>query len=184
MNNEIKKSEIITLFRESNDHFRTSLSLHSDINAGPFEGSWSMARVGDHILRSTTNLPGLLNGSNKSTGRNPEEKKEAIKKIFLDFSIKMKSPDFIIPGNGPFVREELLNRVDKNESAIVNAMQIHDLGLIYLDFELPGLGSFTGFEWIWFAIYHMKRHIHQIENIHRHLLQGNEQDKSSISHTV
>jgi hypothetical protein len=55
-------------------------------------------------------VPDLLNQKAEPANREPGEKEVAIKKVFLDFSIKMKSPDFVLPSDEPLNKEELDER--------------------------------------------------------------------------
>jgi hypothetical protein len=135
------------------------------INEVPFEGSWTAAQVADHIYKSQEVFPKLLTGASKETTRDTEKKKHQIKSIFLDFSNKMKSPDFIIPSDVPQKKKVLIDRMDEKAKEINTSMKAHDLNRTFLDFELPGFGKFTGLEWSWFITYHTQRHIHQMKNI-------------------
>jgi len=166
------KSEIIETFEETTKKFLTTLQSFdsANINQVPFEGSWTAAQVADHVLKSQQGLPGILGGKTEPTDRKPEEKRETVQKIFLDYSTKMKSPDFILPSLQDHDREELIAHVKNTSSHILKAMQTHELDKICKGFELPNMGPFTGFEWGWFAIYHTQRHIHQMENIRSYVI--------------
>ncbi len=78
-------AEIISSFNED------------QINLIPFEGSWTAGQVAEHILLSVSGFEKTINGSVAETERAPDALKDKIKASFLDFTIKMKSPDFIIP---------------------------------------------------------------------------------------
>ena len=159
--------EIISIFDETSAKFLQAVAAFTPdtLNKVPFEKSWTGAQVADHILKSQARLPQMLTGPTKETGRPPEEKKEQLRKVFLDFTTKMKSPDFILPSEEPLNKEILLKRIEEKRKELEAAMQGSELTRTCLDFELPGMGPFTGLEWGWFIIYHTQRHVHQLENI-------------------
>jgi len=158
---------VISEYRKTVDDLLEAIEQFSQekINEVPFEGSWTAAQVADHIYKSQEVFPKLLNGKTEETKRDTEKKKHQIKSIFLDFSNKMKSPDFIIPTDEPQKKEELIRRMENKAKEITLAMNDHDLSKTFIDFELPGFGKFTGLEWGWFITYHTQRHTHQLKNI-------------------
>lgn len=159
--------DVISEYRKTVDDLLETIRKfpQEKINEVPFEGSWTAAQVADHIYKSQEVFPKLLNGKTEEANRDTETKKHQIKSIFLDFSNKMKSPDFIIPTDAPQLKDALVQRMDNKAKEISTAMHAHDLSRTFLDFELPGFGKFTGLEWGWFITYHTQRHIHQLKNI-------------------
>jgi uncharacterized damage-inducible protein DinB len=166
-NSLVMDQDVISAYRETVDELLETIRQFPEekINEVPFEGSWTAAQVADHIYKSQEVFPKLLAGASKETTRDTEKKKQQIKSIFLDFSNKMKSPDFIIPTDEPQNKKMLAERMDKKAKEIDASMKAHDLNRTFLDFELPGFGKFTGLEWGWFITYHTQRHIHQMKNI-------------------
>lgn len=134
------------------------------LNTVPFERSWTAAQVGEHLLKSY-GVVETLKGKTRHTQRAVDEKVQEIKALFLNFDIKMESPDFIIPSDGLINKEKLLNGLKEKTNAIASFIQRHDLSLTCLDFELPGYGPLTRLEWIHFMYYHTERHNHQLKNI-------------------
>jgi hypothetical protein len=134
-------------------------------NTIPFEGSWTAGQVAEHLLKSNAGIQIVLHGNTKSTERNSVEKVKTIKAMFLDFSIKMKSPPSIIPSEEPKDRERVLNKFKTFEEDIKQVMNTADLSRTFTDYPFPQLGEFTGFEWICFAVCHAKRHTWQMKNI-------------------
>ncbi len=134
------------------------------LNKIPFEGSWTAAQVGDHLLKSYS-VAETLSGNIKTTERNPEEKTEIIKKVFLDFNTKMESPGFIIPSDTLIAKTDLLMALKNRIDQLKEIIRTQDLSQTCLDFSIPGLGEFTRSEWLYFMVYHSQRHIHQLKNI-------------------
>jgi hypothetical protein len=81
-----EKPEVKELFEALDKTTMELLQLISsfsqkDINAIPFEGSWTAAMVADHLLKSYTVID-ILNGPGKKTERRPDQKIEKIKEVF------------------------------------------------------------------------------------------------------
>jgi len=139
-----------------------------DINRIPFEGSWTPGQVCEHIFKSVSGLPQLCSGRTESVNRPLNEKVQAFEELFLDFNQKFESPDFILPSNKAHSRTGLLSVFKEIEASIVELIRTQDLSLLCLDFELPGSGLLTRYEWLRFALVHMQRHLHQLKNILNH----------------
>ncbi len=135
----------------------------------PQEGSWSAGQVGEHLLKGLSGMPRLVAGKTEKTDRPHDEKVQAIRDLFLDFSTKMQSPDFILPTQDKHDKENIIGGLRQIESELAGIAQNTDLSLVCLDFELPGFGTFTVCEWISFFLAHAQRHTHQLENIDRRI---------------
>jgi uncharacterized damage-inducible protein DinB len=137
------------------------------INVVPFEGSWTAGQLARHVIKSQAGFAEIMNGPVKDSDRKPDEKAEKIKADFLNFNIKMKSPDFIVPENKTYNKEALLQSLETLKAKITEEMETKDLTQTCLAFELPMLGHLTRLEAVYFVIYHTQRHIHQLKNILR-----------------
>jgi len=135
------------------------------VNTIPFENSWTPGQVVDHILKSVASITKTINGTTRPTDRNPVEKKEMIEGVFLNFTKKLNSPDFIIPPKADHDKKDLVQAITTAMAKVMQASQKLDLSATCVDFELPGMGKLTRLEWTWFIVYHTKRHIHQLKNI-------------------
>lgn len=135
------------------------------INTVPFEGSWTAAQVADHLLKSDTGILKVLYGKTEQTKRQPDEKVEEIKNLFLDFTIKMESPEEILPSDIPQQKATILNALAIKMTALYEAAATLNLSETCLDFEFLGSGFLTRLEWLSFFVCHTQRHTHQLENI-------------------
>ncbi|MGK6352981.1 DinB family protein [Parapedobacter sp. DT-150] len=136
-----------------------------ELNAVPFSGSWTAGQVGDH-LRQSYGVMECLTGRVESTRRDPGVYIAPLSEQFLNFEVKMKSPDFILPSEEPIEKDRLINGLSKRTSSIIDfAASDADMTLTCLDFELPGLGTLTRKEWLNFVLVHTLRHNHQLANI-------------------
>ena len=144
----------------------------AEINTVPFEGSWSAAQVADHVLKSMSGALLVIKSKVQPTGRNPDEKVEALKKLFLDFSIQMKSPQEILPSMLPLEKDVVINSLKAKMEGLQEAAENTDLSATCLTFEFPGFGPLTRLEWLKFSVYHTQRHTSQIKNIYAKLSQA------------
>jgi len=140
---------------------------YKSYNENPFEGSWTPAQVTQHIVLASEGFVKVLNAEVKDTERAIDEKKAQIKAIFLDYGIKMKSPDFILPELKEYDKDRHLEKIAIIQKGITKAINDLDLTKTCLAFELPGMGHLTRLEAVYFVTYHTERHAHQLKEIHR-----------------
>ncbi len=173
MENNYKDEILSGLDETTNDLLQTiALFTQEGFNKIPFENSWTAAQVADHIFKSETGIPAVLQGNTKPTERQPDEKAAQIKSIFLDYNLKMKSPESVLPSNEKQDKEQKTLALKANREKIVSLASAIDLEKTYYDFPFPTMGEFTGIEWLTFAICHTKRHTHQMKNIYSKLMQA------------
>lgn len=162
------KTELLQEFDEVANHLLQLLSSMDEeqLNQVPQAGSWSAAQVGDHLYKSYDILQ-ILHGRVEECNRPPDQKLAPIKKEFEDFSIKMDSPEEVLPSGGHHGKAALLAglkyRLDQQREAILTT----DLSKLCLDFAIPENGPFTRLEWLGFTVIHTRRHFRQLENIIR-----------------
>ena len=161
------KEQLIAGFEDTTKHLLATLSsfTQEEFNKIPFEGSWTAGQVAEHLFKSESNIPGVLKGNSKETERNPLEKTTIIESIFLDYSKRMKSPEFILPSNEPKSKDHFIKRFEGTRKELRNLIASMDLTRTFTDFPFPQIGEFTGWEWICFAVSHSKRHIRQMKII-------------------
>lgn len=132
------------------------------LNKVPFEGSWTPAQVGDHLLKSYDAIE-VLNGNVEETKRPIDEKEKQLADIFLNFEIKMKSPVAILPDTGIINKDKLLEDTKKITDKLIDFEAKNDLTLTCIDAEFPGNGLLTRLEWLFFLDVHTIRHNQQIK---------------------
>lgn len=161
--------DIIIEFEASQSELVAALDgfTENNFNVIPFEGSWSAAQVAEHLLKANSGTLLNLLGNIKESDRDAAEKVEEINNIFLDFTTKMQSPDLILPSTEPKEQEEMITMHIRTGDKLRKIITDEDLTAICTDFELPGLGNLSRYEWICFVIAHTKRHTHQLNNILR-----------------
>ena len=134
------------------------------LNEVPYEGSWTAGQVGEHLIKSG-GVADVVFGQAGETQRAPDEKLPVLR-MFLDFSIKMKTPDFIVPSDGYHDKREIVEQLRKVWDRFGEAVETLDMNETCLDFEMPMVGRLTRLEWISFQVYHTKRHLWQLQKIY------------------
>ena len=136
-----------------------------DINTVPFEGSWTAAQVGRHLLKAERGMDKLFLGPAESVDRAPDQNVEGLKKMFLDFSTKMQSPEYILPEEKEYDKEKLISDLQEVRIKVIEAVNAADLNQVPpLPEGNPFIGN-TKLELAHFMAYHARRHNHQIKNI-------------------
>lgn len=139
----------------------------NDFNTIPFAGSWTAGQVADHINKATRHLQDLPGMSTAPTQAAPDGKVPMLKEIFLDMETKFKSPEFVLPSDGPHDKEALAQSIAATWDAASGYAQELDLSPTITSFELPGVGHLTRWEHLYFGLYHTQRHAQQLQRIHK-----------------
>lgn len=132
------------------------------VNTIPYDGSWTAPQLLRHVTKSINGMTKSMHMDAKPAERNPGERIEELKKIFLDFSKKLTQPDFIVPEERIYEKqssvEELNHSFNRFKESTDNA-NLDDL------IEGLPLGPITKLEIIHFVLYHTQRHLHQMKKI-------------------
>ena len=148
------------------DLFETlSLFTQEEFNKIPFQGSWTAGQVAEHLWKSESAITKALKGVSKETERNPEQYVEMIRKVFLDYTTKLKSPDFILPSNDGKDRDAFIKAFQETRSDLKNSIETLDLDKTFTEFSFPQAGNLTGLELFNLVVCHTKRHIRQLKII-------------------
>jgi hypothetical protein len=158
------KEEVYAQYENVAAEFTGLISLfnQSELNAIPFEGSWSAAQVGAHVLKSNKSIAQALHMEAEPADRSPDERVGELKSIFLNFNTRLKSPDFILPDPGNYKKEKLSKDIYES---------IDELKDISKKVSLSGtihhvaFGDITRLELMHFVVYHTQRHSHQLKKI-------------------
>lgn len=133
-----------------------------EVNTVPFEGSWTPAQLFRHVTKSTNGVAYSLSKKTAPIARDPASKIAEIRKTFLDFSIKMESPEDIRPEDGPFDKLEAREKLLRSFARMKEALRGQDLNELVDDF--PG-DELSKLELLHFVLYHTQRHLHQLRGM-------------------
>ena len=137
-----------------------------NFNIVPFKDSWTPGEVTQHVVLSISSFVDLLKGPTQQTTRNPEAHVDTIKSIFLNFDVKFKSPDFVVPEKKEYEKTDLLRILKKLKAELEDIIETRELNETCTSFPLPGgIGYLTRQEALAFVVYHTQRHIHQLEKM-------------------
>ena len=171
--NSLKRNVALT-FRELNSVL--SSFKESMIDQIPFAGSWTAGEVAEHIIKSLSGIDQLFTCKTVTNQRPYQENVYPVRKLFLDFSVRMKSPEFILPAEKIHSKKSLLSSLARRKTNMITAMKTLDLTETCIGFELPGFGTLTRYEWIQFFLVHTQRHTWQLKNILYKLNQAKDND--------
>src|SRR5260221_2364405 len=132
------------------------------LNTVPFADSWTAAQLDTHVTKSNISIAQALDMEAKKAERNPGERVPELKEIFLDFTIKFQSPDFIVPAAGNYEKEILIAKLKRSIERLKEQRNKVNLSGIL---SLPAFGEITKLELLYFVLYHTQRHTHQLKNI-------------------
>ena len=169
----INKEEISTAINTTITDLSQLLTLFDEeqINVIPFKGSWTAGQLAKHVLMSNLGFIELINGPFKETQRAPDEMVQKIKTDFLDFSTKGQSADNLKPALIDYNKKELLISLEILREKINQLIETSDITKTCTAFELPIYGFLTRWEALHFILYHTQRHIHQLMNIFKKVVE-------------
>jgi DinB superfamily len=133
-----------------------------NINIVPYEGSWTAAQVVDHITRSNMSITKAFALNGAAINRDPGERVQELRNIFLNFNNKFQSPDFILPTQDVYEKKILIALLNRSVDKIKEVSCQADLSEMI---NHPAFGDITKFEILHFVLFHTQRHIHQLKKI-------------------
>lgn len=134
----------------------------ADINKKSSAESWSAAQVIVHITKSNNGIASAMQLDGEKLSRDADQRVEELKQTFLDYNVKFKSPEFILPGNGPFEKDLLLKKL----TASINQLKQEGRNTnLVLAIKHPAFGEITKLELLYFVLFHIQRHTQQLKTI-------------------
>ena len=164
---KINTGKLFACLDETSSKLITSVDavdVHT-FNSVPFANSWTAAQVMVHVIKSNLTIAKALKLEGKIIEREPDERVDELKELFLDFTIKFQSPEFILPPESWYNKEQLendfLQSMDQLEE---EALQMNLSEAI----SHEAFGEITKLELLYFVLFHTQRHIHQLQDIITH----------------
>lgn len=158
------KAELLAALNDIQSGFTKLLLLLNEeqMNQQPFEHSWTAAELTRHVCKSTAEMAIAMEQKTTAAARNPGEKIAFLKEIFLNYSKKMQSPDFIMPEKNIYTKENSILGLQESFQRLIERAgraDLHD--------RVDGMpfGEVTKLEVLHFVIYHSERHFHQLGKI-------------------
>lgn len=141
----------------------------AQVNAVPFQGSWTAGQLAEHMILSNSGFLQVINGPVTETDKPADFMVAQIRTDFLDFNVKYDSPKEIYPEDRTYNQPELLKSLKQIRDGISTSIADLDLTKTCSSFELSGYGFLTRLEAVYFVIYHTQRHLHQLNKIYSEL---------------
>lgn len=138
----------------------------SHFNRKPSAKKWSIAQVADHIYLSNQSISKALALHGMEVDRDPAERIEELKDVFLDFTKTYESPSFIVPKKEAYNRQELMNDLLRSLQQIHRLMYNTELNVLI---NHPAFGDISKLEILHFVLFHTQRHLRQIKIIQEEL---------------
>ena len=132
------------------------------VNTIPYEGSWTAPQLLRHVTKSIDGMAKAMQTDAKPADRNPGERIELFKKIFLDFSKKLQQPEFIVPEEKMYEKQASIDELNNSFEQFKESAESANLDELV---EGMPLGPTTKLEIIHFVLYHTQRHLHQMKKI-------------------
>lgn len=131
------------------------------LNQIPYEGGWTAGQTAEHIIICGGGIP---DEHTSEPDRSYDANVEALKALFLDFTVKFQADSSLEPGPGPYRPEDLTGELTRIRERLKEIAESKDLRALCTDMQFPGFGYLTRWEWLWFICYHTQRHTRQIQN--------------------
>lgn len=139
------------------------------LNEVPFEGSWTVGQVAEHIVICSRGIP---DNEVKQADRPFDLNVDALTKIFQNMEEKSEADPAVSPHPPPHKKEDLSSQIRNNKEKLISIAKERDLTELSLGMEFPGMGYLTRYEWLSFICLHTQRHLNQINNIKQQLEPG------------
>lgn len=134
----------------------------NDFIQKPSVDLWSPAEVAEHLLLLEITANKAITGTTIPTNRAPDKKIPLIKWAMED-STKRVAPASVLPSNRITDPDTAIEKVTQQRTSLREAITNLDLSEACTSFKHPALGTLTRWEWVYFTIYHMQRHLQQIK---------------------
>lgn len=136
-----------------------------ELNKVPFAGSWTAAQVARHIYLSLAGLDKLFNAPAEPANRPVGQQVNEFKELMGNMDIKMQSPEYIVPEDKHFDKQDLIESLKEVKKIAVDAAINTNLETVPPLEDGHPLKGVTKLELVHFLTYHTQRHNRQIKNI-------------------
>src|SRR5258706_6403062 len=134
------------------------------INIIPFKDSWTPGQLAEHLTKSNTGIAKALKIEGTPTERNPAEREQELKEMFLDFTIKFQASEFLLPTKDVYNKETVVADLKRSLDRLKEESDKTNLSEAI---NHPAFGEITKLELLHFVKFHMQRHLHQQKKIIR-----------------
>ncbi|MFC3199926.1 DinB family protein [Parapedobacter deserti] len=136
------------------------------VNEVPFEGSWTLGQVAEHIIICSQGVP---DSKSQHAERAYDEKAADLRAMFSDRNQKSEADPQVYPKETSHNLRQLIVQLTHNKERLLQIAGGKNLTALCLDMEFPFIGYLTRYEWLTFICIHTQWHLNQITDILRHL---------------
>lgn len=136
----------------------------TNFNSRPLDGGWPAAQVAEHLLMLEISANKALSGETIPTNREPDKKISLIKWA-MDDETKRQAPERVQPTGTYTEPQQLIEKIKQQRDKLREAVTTSDVTEACISFKHPALGTLTKWEWVYFTIYHMQRHVKQLQRL-------------------
>lgn len=134
-------------------------------NFSPNDKRWSAAQIAEHLLMLDVIANKALTGKTITTNRPPDEKINLIKTAMSDINTKRIAPEIVQPSAELKDPQIMMEEIKIQRAILHKLIGEMDMTEACIGFKHPGLGTLTRLEWVYFTIYHTRRHLQQLQEI-------------------
>lgn len=127
---------------------------------------WNAAQIIEHIIMATNGFKDFLTEITEISDDQYDLNIEAIRELMLNTTVKLKSPDFLIPAIKDYDKSIHLLSLSNLQAEINDCITTLDFDKRCLTAEMPAFGYRSIYEWLNFSIFHILRHTYQLETLH------------------
>jgi len=128
----------------------------------PESGGWSAAEIVEHLAILDTLIADVVYGPAVPAERVADAQIAEIRTVFENRTSRLHAPEAIAPKGQQVSKAMLTEQLRTARNRLFEATDATDLGLLCTSFTHRHFGQLTRLEWIYFAIFHGDRHLHQL----------------------
>ncbi|MGB0524944.1 MAG: DinB family protein [Flammeovirgaceae bacterium] len=135
----------------------------SKLLVNPTRKEWSIMDCCEHILQLEQALMKLFRGPVEKVDAQSSSNVDLIKERFLDFSRKLTAFGVILPQRKYKSKTEISEALKETRKMLLRIGKNNGWNKKCMLYAHPLFGHLTRLEWIAFCIYHVERHLNQME---------------------
>ena len=131
----------------------------------PTRTEWSIMDCCEHILQLEQALIKLFRGPVEKVEKHSDKNVEIIKERFLDFEKKLTAFGIILPQRKHKTKQTIKAAIADSRATLIRIGENNGWDKRCMLYAHPLFGHLTRLEWIGFCIYHVERHLNQMEGV-------------------